>query len=149
MAIFARLTRQPLLLYDGAGQSRPFLFGVLKMFAIAYPALTYLYGPFPACVGMSRPRTELNPLVIAQTDCPAIIADTPEKMRALDDALRDTICPVVHFQNPDAIRVDPASWLKLGEVLHAARQTGCAIINAPALEDDAPHDDPTTALAGC
>jgi len=117
----------------------------MSTFSIAYPALTYRYGPFPLVGGMSRPRTELSPLVIAQTDCVAIIADTPEKSKALDAAMLD----IFRARNAYAACHDPASWLDLGEVLHAARQAGCPVRNLPPALDTIPHDDPTTALAGC
>ena len=117
----------------------------MTAFCIAYPALTYRYGPFPVVAGMSRPRSELNPLIVAQADCPVVLADTPEKMKAFDDATAAIVC----FQNPNAAFRDAAAWLTLDEILHAARQAGCAVRNAPAPLDDIPHDDPTTALAGC
>ena len=55
-------------------------------FCIAYPAETHAFGPLPRVVGMSRSRQILHPAIIRKGHCPVVLADTPEKMKALDAA---------------------------------------------------------------
>jgi hypothetical protein len=110
---------------QGAGQSRPFLFGDDPMpeFCIAYPAETHAFGPLPRVVGMSRSRQILHPAIIRKGHCPVVLADTPEKTKALDAAM----LALFRASNPDAVCLDPAQWLTLPQILQAAREAGCAV----------------------